>query len=312
MSEYKFNKEKLDFTEKKRDFRYYIGYFIRYLLFSIFLALVYYFVLSSFFDTPTQTVMIRENDRMRKEYIEITTKMTLLDSVIVDLKNRDALIYQGMFSTSPFKFADLDSLKELYSISDDSLSAPYYVDDLNRIVDKLKGRVDSIIKHSQVNKKMLRYLPSIPPIENFSPSQASASIGQKINPFYKRPSEHNGLDIVAAEGINILAPADGIITSVKRAYREDGNILTISHGDDFVTKYAHLGDILVRNGRRVKRGDVIARVGNTGISFAPHLHYEVWYKGEVVDPSFYFFQKIGAKDFLEVLMHVSNSHQSFD
>src|SRR2546430_15267968 len=101
----------------------------------------------------------------------------------------------------------------------------------------------------------------------------------RVHPILHLARPHEGIDVTAKAGAEIEAPAAGIVTDVK--WEEGyGNMLTLDHGGGVVTRYAHCSTILVARGKRVKRGDVIAKVGSTGLSTGPHLHYEVWRSGE--------------------------------
>jgi len=105
----------------------------------------------------------------------------------------------------------------------------------------------------------------------------------RVHPILHLARPHEGIDVTAKAGAEIEAPAAGIVTDVK--WEEGyGNMLTLDHGGGVVTRYAHCSTILVARGKRVKRGDVIAKVGSTGLSTGPHLHYEVWVNGHAVDP----------------------------
>jgi murein DD-endopeptidase MepM/ murein hydrolase activator NlpD len=101
---------------------------------------------------------------------------------------------------------------------------------------------------------------------------------------------HRGIDIVADRGTPILAPADGLVARASRA-PDYGKMIDLSHGYGYVTRYGHLSEILVRPGQSVRRGDVIGRVGSTGRSTGPHLHYEVIRDGRRVNPWKYLGQK---------------------
>lgn len=134
----------------------------------------------------------------------------------------------------------------------------------------------------------LRFLPAIKPVAN---GRITDGFGKRRHPIFKRIMDHHGIDIAANRGTPILAPADGYVTYTGRngGY---GNFVSINHKYGFETKYGHLQKIYVRRGQFVKRGDKIGEVGNSGISTAPHLHYEVHYRGKPVDPTNYYFQDI--------------------
>ena len=132
-------------------------------------------------------------------------------------------------------------------------------------------------------KKLLDATPSVCPTKGWF----SSPFGYRISPFTGRREFHNGLDISTKMNTPIIAPADGIVSAVRRD-RLSGNVLVITHGYGFETIYAHLHEILVDKNQEVKRGDTVARVGNTGLSTGPHLHYEVHINGVPTDPARYF------------------------
>lgn len=134
----------------------------------------------------------------------------------------------------------------------------------------------------------LRFLPAIRPV---STGRITDGFGRRRHPIYKRIMAHHGIDIATKRGTPILAPGDGYVTYTGRngGY---GLFISINHKYGFETKYGHLQKIYVRLGQFVKRGDKIGEVGNTGISTAPHLHYEVHYKNKPVNPTDYYFNDI--------------------
>ena len=121
---------------------------------------------------------------------------------------------------------------------------------------------------------------------------------------------HTGIDFAAKRGTPIYATGDGVISKVKRSLGGYGNELEISHGFGYVTKYAHLQNFNVEHGQKVKRGDVIGYVGNTGRSTAPHLHYEVIYKGKKVNPVYYFFKDLNDEQYEKILELASKENKS--
>ena len=137
------------------------------------------------------------------------------------------------------------------------------------ITDSLSNQVDR-----------LAATPSIMPTAGWLSSHFTRS---RLHPILHISRPHEGIDVSAPMGAPIVAPAAGrvIRVAVERGY---GNVLEIDHGHGLVTKYAHCKRILVRPGQRVTRGQVVAAVGNSGLSTGPHLHYEIHQNGRVVDP----------------------------
>ena len=133
-----------------------------------------------------------------------------------------------------------------------------------------------------------------------------------MHPFYKTVAMHTGMDLLAATGTPILAAADGVVESAVRNGKKDGINVTIDHGNGYVTVYKNMGKMNVRKRQKVKQGDVIGKVGMSGISFAPHLHYEVWYKGAVMNPMDYYFASLTPQMYRDMAVIVANTGQSLD
>ena len=140
----------------------------------------------------------------------------------------------------------------------------------------------SLYKYLENQKTILACTPSIRPTEGW----ISSSFGYRKSPFTGKREMHKGLDIANHKGTPILATADGVVTCSRRKGLL-GKTVVIDHGHGFVTRYAHLSKMLVKKGQTVKRGDIIAHMGNTGKSTGPHLHYEVRLNGVQVNPQKY-------------------------
>ena len=135
-------------------------------------------------------------------------------------------------------------------------------------------------------KSLLASTPSIWPVHGW----VTSGFGQRISPFTGHRALHTGIDIATRKGAVIVAPADGVVTRVSTKY-DFGKFVEIDHGYGITTRYGHNSQILVRPGQRVRRGEPIARVGNTGRSTGPHLHYEVRLNGVPVNPRRYIVEE---------------------
>ena len=152
-----------------------------------------------------------------------------------------------------------------------------------RSMDEKVGNLTARSTHLEAffrdQRQQLASTPSIWPVRGY----LSASFGNRLDPFTGQPDFHPGLDISTPAGTRVVAPADGVVVfcGQKNGY---GNALVVDHGYGIVTRYGHLAGFNVKPGQRVRRGDVIAFVGNTGRSTAPHLHYEVWLDDQLQNP----------------------------
>ena len=317
MSKYKFNKEQLRFVEDKLGIKGKIKVVFNYLMVSILLAILYYLVIGPFFNTREEERLIKENQLMTDEYKRVSEKMDVLDNVIVDLRARDRAIYQSIFKSTPSDFFPHQYNAALFSQLDTSadLTLVNFSSKKTKTLEKMlvsqNKRIEAII--GQISKNVsITGIPSIIPIKEINISQTGAGTGKKIHPFYKTPVEHTGVDLLAAIGTEVHATANGIVIDVIKSDRGRGNEVIIQHEGGYLSKYAHLGDILVRKSQPVRQNTVIARVGNSGLSFAPHLHYEVLLNGEVMNPVNYFFADLAPYDFRDMMIIAMSSGQSLD
>jgi murein DD-endopeptidase MepM/ murein hydrolase activator NlpD len=157
---------------------------------------------------------------------------------------------------------------------------------LSRSLSDLDARSTRIASFYVDQQALLARTPSIWPVRGY----LSSAYGRRRDPFSGGRDFHPGIDISAPRGTKVLAPADGVVVSVgrRRAY---GKAIIIDHGHDTITRYGHLQGYNVRPGQRVRRGDVIGFVGNTGRSKGPHLHYEVWVGDKTQNPIHYILEE---------------------
>lgn len=319
MSKFKFNKDLLDIVEDKLGIGGWILRGIKYFIISALLALLYYLIYALIFNTKEEELLSKQNRLYHQELKRVEEKMDNLDKVISQLKDRDVEIYKGIFKASPPMLSAGGYSQNLFEQIDSSNDAA-----IIKVTSSKISTIERIAKSgsvllSQIENESrkrggdeLSLIPSVLPVEFIGSSQTGASVGKKIHPFYKTATEHKGLDLLSSIGAAVYATADGVVVEASKSDKGQGNRVVISHGSNYRTLYAHLSEILVRPGQSVKRGSVIARVGNSGLSFAPHLHYEVIYKGRNMEPINYFFAQLSPSQVREMLVVAVNSGQSLD
>jgi murein DD-endopeptidase MepM/ murein hydrolase activator NlpD len=270
------------------------------------------------FSTDEERRVARENKIMEQEYAKMQEKLSLLDNTISNLKYKDREIYRSIFNADPLIVSLIgqeNSLIENIDTTRDDIiisKSRECIAAMENSVDMVNGDIASIVDECEYLGGSVRHIPSIVPLRGFSVGQAGASVGKKINPFYKTVVMHNGMDLLGATGTDVLASADGVVEAAKRSKRGSGNSIVIDHKNEYVTTYSHLGDVLVRKGQQVRQGDVIARVGLSGMSFAPHLHYEINFNGKIMDPVNYFFAELSPEQYRDIVAASSNTGQSLD
>ena len=140
----------------------------------------------------------------------------------------------------------------------------------------------------------------------------TAGYGTILNPFYRTLKSHQGIDYTVAEGSSVFATADGVVKEISDKSSTLGKTIVIDHGNGYKTSYSHLLSVGVRRGQKVQRGDIIALSGNSGLSLAPHLHYEVRYNDLRIDPIHYFYMELSPVEYQRIIRIAQSGMQSFD
>ncbi len=287
-------------------------------LVSLALFVVSYIVASAFFSTEDEKRMILENEIIKEELPGMELDVERLENVVSGLQERDREIYRIVFDAPPPDLND-ESYHVLYETDPDSLTVPSVIRATSERIGRLsvKGagcmeKIDDILDVLGSGMLNVRSIPSIVPVKGFKPSNAGASMGMKMNPWFKRMRMHNGVDITASEGTEVVAAASGTVSRVTYSNKGDGNTVSIDHGNGYVTVYSHLGSMYVKAGRRVEQGDRIAVVGTTGTTFLPHLHYEVLFWNRYQDPVHFFFASQTTREYRQTMTVAMNNGQSLD
>ena len=231
-------------------------------------------------------VLADEVQRMRERLVGLTDTLNKFSEreqelrLLAGLTPTDTGVQRAGIGGPAGAWSERDSLAAIGPKGQEAIAARVDVDALSRRADILVRSLNEAYGSLAKQRERLAATPSIMPTAGWI---SSAFAHERIHPILHLARPHEGIDVTAKMGAAIEAPAAGVVTDVK--WEEGyGNMLTIDHGGGLVTRYAHCSQILVSRGKRVKRGDVIAKVGSTGLSTGPHLHYEVWVNGHAVDP----------------------------
>ncbi len=283
-------------------------------------ALLYFALFSLLFDTPAEYEMRHSTDRLREEYDALSSRCDSLESVVENVMERDRNIFGIMFESQPY---DLDSEYEQHRLS---LYEKLLAKSNRRMSKEMSASLNTLeIKLSTLENNFEELqdrlavlgdgrdaIPAIQPVTNHQLTLLTAPYGMLMHPFYKTMQSHQGVDYTIPEGSRIFATADGVVKSVSGKNSTSGLTVEINHRNGYTTSYSHLQSAKVKRGQRVKRGDIIALSGNSGLSLAPHLHYEVRYEGVRVDPIHYFFMELTPEEYRRIMTISKSGMQSFD
>lgn len=281
---------------------------------------IWYVILGFTVDMPAEYKLRHSTDKLRAEHTSIKERYEELTEVIENVERRDENVFRKLFESNPYDLT-IDSDNErialhesLMNMNNDELLQTLVdrVQKANIENDKLTRSYENMMYALETSSLSIDCIPSIQPVNNKQLTLLAAGKKPLINPFHRTMREHHGVDYLIPEGTPVFATADGTVQSLSEKNTTHGKAITIDHGNGYQTSYSHLLDIRVKKGAKVKRGDIIALSGNSGLSFAPHLHYEVIFNSMRVDPVHYFFMELNAEEYQRMIRIALSSMQSFD
>ena len=283
-------------------------------------AVLYYVVFSLLFDTPAEYELRHSTDRLKHEYKHLLAEYDSLSMVVDNVVERERNIFAIMFDSEPYDFDSeynnqrVELHESLLAKSNREMSETLHAS-LNKLEQKMSQLETSYTKLDDALQQFgsqRNNIPSIQPVTNHELTLLTAAYGTLMHPFYRTLQEHQGVDYAIPEGTRIFATADGVVKEVKGKNSTSGITVVIDHRNGYTTSYSHLQSVKVKRGRRVQRGDIIALSGNSGLSLAPHLHYEVRYNGVRVNPIHYFFMELTPDEYQRIMRIAQSGMQSFD
>ncbi len=316
-----FNPSTLNYEKDKRPLRKILGRVFIWLSGAIVFAAIVIFISYSFFDSPKERVLKRELSQMQLQYDILNDKLDRITAVMDDIQDRDDNIYRVIFEAEPipstvrkagYGGADRYALLEGYKNSEVLIKTTEKLDKITSQLVVQSRSFDDVFDMAKNKAEFLSSLPAIQPINNKNLKRLSSYFGYRMDPFYKVMKFHEGVDFSAPIGTDIYATGDGKVLKVVKSKRGYGNNVLIDNGFGYQTFYAHCDKIMVKNGQKVKRGQVIASVGNTGKSTAPHLHYEVRKNKKAIDPINFFFNDITPDEYDLILELSKRPSQTLD
>ena len=321
---YKFNPDTLSYERVGISFREKSTKILAYFSSSLALSLLLVVLVINAYETPKSKALKRENQRLLTQYELMDKDLEKIENVLADIQQRDDNIYRVIFESDPIpstirkggfggtnKYSHLESLDNAELVIEtarklDIISKEAYIQSKS---------YDDVMTMALNKEKMLACFPAIQPVTNKDLKRTASGWGYRVHPIYKVRKMHWGMDFTAPIGTPVYATGDGKITELqgsKRTRTGYGLHIKIDHGYGYETLYGHLNAFNVKRGQDVKRGDIIAFVGNTGGSTAPHLHYEVFKSGKKVNPSYYYYKDLTPQEYDKMVAISSSIGQTLD
>lgn len=288
---------------------------------AIVTALIISYAAFQFIGSPKEKILQQQNRELKENYADLQEDLRSIQAEMKELEKRDNDVYRAIFEANPIpdsaRARELAQKKEVETV--EKLREHQLIASINEILNNIKSRinaqrrsydeVDLLVRNKE---KLLSHTPAIQPVSNKDLNRIASGFGYRIDPVYKTPKLHAGLDFAAPQGTPIYATADGIVSLAGNSGDGYGNHVIINHGYGYETLYGHMVRVKTVVGKAVKRGEVIGYVGSTGKSTGPHCHYEVHKNGNKIDPIYFFYNDLTPEQFDLILKKAAASNQSFD
>jgi len=312
---YIFNPTTLNFEQISYTVRDYVWLVLKYLIVGLVIGGMGVILYASFFKDPETSRLQKELKYMQAQVKGMRQQMDTLDRYVNVLEKRDNEIYRTIFGASPIErgYGGGDYYQELasYSTQEGIIETQKRLQGIQQQLVQQSKSYDELLLLSKKQDQFLASLPAIQPVDNRDLKRMASGYGFRIHPIYRVARMHTGLDFTADIGTEIYATGDGLVKAPNGGSGY-GLHIVVDHGFGYQTLYAHMSRMAVRPGEKVKRGQIIGYVGNTGVSSGPHLHYEVIKNGQKVNPAYYFYNDLSPDQYAALLERASQSGQSFD
>ena len=311
---YHFNPETLSMEQVEHGFVYWLKRTGASLLTSIAVGIVFFFLFFSFFPSPREKQVAQEKEALKTQYEMLERQIDQMQLVLLDMQQRDDNLYRTLFKADPIPLSvrlgtarPVSYYDSIASMTDMQLAADItmHADRIEKALYVQVKSYDEILELAKQQEVRMENLPAIQPVFNKDLTRVASGYGWRIDPVYHTRKFHAGMDFTTPTGTDVYATGNGAVDFVgwRQGY---GNCVIINHGYNYQTLYAHLSSALVYVGQKVHRGDVIALSGNTGKSTGPHVHYEVRYKGQPLDPRNFYFQDLSPEEY-DKMVQMSNN-----
>jgi len=319
---YKFNTKSLIYEKVRVTFKERFWRFISYLATGLVFATITVLIARQILPSPSEKKQNRELEALKLQYDLLNKKMSQAEKVLKDLEDRDDNIYRTIFESEPIaksiRYGGTGG-SDKYSVFDGFDNSELLITTTERL-DRLSKQLyiqsksfDEVVRMAKNKAKLIASIPAIMPINQKDLAHAVTSgFGWRTHPIYKTQEFHPGMDFAAEQGTPIYATGDGVVERADNLAQGYGNHVVINHGFGYQTLYGHMSRIKVKAGQKILRGELIGYVGSTGLSTAPHVHYEVIKNNEKVNPINFYYNDLSPEQY-EMLVELSKkSSQSYD
>ena len=317
---YQINPKTLAMERVEMGFKYWLRRSGWYLIGGFCIGIVFFLVFFYFFPSPRESQLQQQNRNLEAQLQVLNSQVDQMQIVMKDFEQRDENLYRVLFGAEPIPLSVRTGANRRIAYYDSiaRMTNSQLASDLTMKIDLLAKETyiqaksyDELLELAKTQEVRMENLPAIQPVLNKDLKRTASGYGMRIDPVYQVRRFHAGMDFSAPVGTDVFATGNAkvVFTGWKQGY---GNTVELDHGLGYTTLYAHLYKVLVHNGQNVKRGDVIALVGNTGKSTGPHLHYEVRYQDKPVDPRNFYFYDLTPEQYDQMIQLSNNFGHMLD
>ncbi len=320
-TQYRFDPTDLTYKKIQKSSKKKILQIFGYLAFMFIFGYIFTNVFTNYFQTPEEKELRRVNKELRTKFQLLKNNIAKVEHQLKGIEQRDDYLYRPIFELDPISnsirkagtggVSRYDNLKK-FEHSEVIVSTAQKLDRLSKELYIQSKSFDAVATLAKNKEKMLACIPAIQPISLTDFRRISDYYGSRRDPFNGRVKMHYGMDFTGPLGTDIYATGDGKVIRAEYNPHGYGNEVVIDHGFGYKTVYAHLKEISVNEGQKVKRGEVIGTLGNTGRSTGPHLHYEVRRHNRPVNPIKYYFNDISAEEYDKMIAVSSRNRRPMD
>jgi hypothetical protein len=318
---YQFDSKTLTFKKVKLVWKQIFQRIFLFIMVTGISAIAINLIYSSFYKTPKVLMLEEESEILLSKYDGLNERMNDIDLIIKDIQQRDDYFYRSIFELEPIPssvreagFGGANRYLELegFNYSDVLIETFKKVDKISKKIYIQSKSFDTVVELAKNKEKMIACIPAIQPVALKDFNRISDYFGSRKDPFTGKATMHHGMDFTGPEGSDIFVTGDGVVVEAGYSFYGYGNRVVVDHGYGYKTVYAHLQKISVDEGQKVKRGEIIGTLGNTGRSTGAHLHYEVKLNNKTKNPINYYFNDISSEEYELMVVACSKKRNPMD
>lgn len=305
-----YNPQTLDYEEYTPSTKKRIGKVLLFILVAGILGYGTVALIQNTIGSPKERMQAREIEYLKLQYDIVNDRIENINALLSEMQDRDDNIYRMIFEAEPIPssvrkagYGGTNRYEALGGYANSSI-----VTDIAKKIDIIESQInvqsksfDDVYNMAKNKALMLSCIPAIMPVKDVDIYRISSHYGYRTDPFYKVQKLHSGIDFAGPVGTHIYCTGDGVVEKVIKGNSGYGNNIIVNHGYGYKTRYAHINKAYVKEGQKVKRGEHIADMGNSGKSTAPHLHYEVIKNDKAINPVNFFFNDLTPEEYDKIL-----------